>query len=109
MGILGQWSRYAARIVLSILLARSLLARTPVPNMPSPIPRLNIPGPQDEAVEEYCAWLQSRVTKPNLGLIHWNLDPKYLMDEGVKRGVAEHVVGDIDEWVQKHKRARTEE
>lgn len=98
-----------------------------MPSIPTSVNRLNIPGPLDEAVEEYCAWQQSRFTKPKvkeeyqkacniiiedcmtLELIYRDPNPKYLMDRGIKRGVAEHIVGDIDEWVQNHKRARTEE
>jgi hypothetical protein len=93
----------------------------------SSIKRLNIPGPLDEAVEEYCTRQQSRFTKPKvkeeyqkacniiiedcmtLELIYQDPDPKYLTDQGIKRGVAEHIVRDIDNWVQNHKRARTEE
>jgi hypothetical protein len=43
----------------------------------------------------------------DLELIHWEPDPEFLIQRGVKRGIAQRVVGDIDEWVQK--RARTEE
>jgi hypothetical protein len=42
----------------------SSVARTPAPDMPSkytPIDHLNIPGFQDDAVKEYCAWQQSQV------------------------------------------------
>jgi hypothetical protein len=38
----------------------------PTPTLVPPIPRLNIPGPLDEAVEEYCVWQQSRFTKPKV-------------------------------------------
>lgn len=86
--------------------------------------RLKIPGPRDTAVEEYCAWQQSKVTEPSrkteyqkafdfileedmdLELIHRNPDPEYLIKKGVKRGPAEHTVGDIEEWYQEHKRPR---
>jgi hypothetical protein len=105
-------------------------AGTPAPDLPStspPIVRLDIPGFLDEQVEEYCTWQQSRVKKPilkveyqkacdiiiedsmDLELIRRDPNPKFLTDKGIKRGPAEHVVGDIDYWVQKVKRARTEE
>jgi hypothetical protein len=41
----------------------------PAPDMPSistPINRLNIPGPRDKAVKDYCAWRQSQVQDPTL-------------------------------------------
>ena len=41
-----------------------------------------------------------------LQLIH---PKKYLIKRGIKRGVAGHIVDDIPEWLQKHKRARIEE
>jgi hypothetical protein len=45
----------------------------------------------------------------DLELIHRKPDPEFLIKSGVKRGIAEHVVGDIDYWVKKYKRAETEE
>jgi hypothetical protein len=86
------------------------VAGTLVPDIPSrhtPTDRLNIPGFLDEQVEEYCTWQQSRVKKPalkedckkacdvmieqgiDLNLIRRNPNPKFLIDEGVKRGTAE--------------------
>jgi hypothetical protein len=44
-----------------------------------------------------------------LGLISRDRDPKFLTDNGVKRGPAEHVVGDIDYWFKSVKRVRSEE
>ncbi|KAM3066206.1 hypothetical protein ACMFMG_012110 [Clarireedia jacksonii] len=103
---------------------------TPVPDMLSrhtPTDRLNIPGFLDEQVEEYCTWQQSRVKKTalkedckracdvmieqgiDLNLIRRNPNPKFLIDEGVKRGTAERVVSDIDYWFENIKRRRTEE
>ena len=32
----------------------------------------------------------------DLELIHWDPNPDFLIKKGVKRGIAEHVVGDID-------------
>ena len=91
--------------------------RTPAPDLPStstPIVHLNIPGFLDKQAEEYCIWQQSRVKRPNLKveyqkafnaiiedgmdleLIRRDPNPKFLTDKGVKKGPAEHVVGDID-------------
>jgi hypothetical protein len=95
----------------------SSTAGTPAPDMPSistPINLLNIPSPRDEAVEEYCAWQQSKVKKPtlkveyqkacdviiedgmDLELICQDPNPDFLIKRGVKRGIAKQVVGDID-------------
>jgi hypothetical protein len=78
----------------------SSLGRIPVPDVPALIPRVNIPGFRDKALEKYCAWQQSKVTKPaqkqefqkacdiltddcmTLQLICQNPDPKYLIDKG---------------------------
>ena len=85
-----------------------------MPSEPTPIDRLNIPGPRDKAVKDYCAWQKSQVKKPalkveyqkacdviiedgmDLELIRRDPNPDYLIKRGVKRGIAEHVVGDID-------------
>jgi hypothetical protein len=45
----------------------------------------------------------------DLGLMRQNPNPDFLIKKGVKRRIAEHLVGDIDYWVEKVKRARTEE
>lgn len=105
-------------------------AGTPVPDVPSTstvINRLDIPDHRDEAVEDYCTWQQSKVKKPtlkveykkacdiiiedgmDLELIHRDPNPEFLIQRGVKRGIAQRIVGDIDEWAQKYKQARTEE
>jgi hypothetical protein len=44
----------------------------------------------------------------DLGLIRRDPDLKYLIEKKIKQGVAEYIVGDIDEWVKECKRARTE-
>lgn len=102
----------------------STLAYTIQPKLAMIIP-LNIPGYLDKQVKEYCTWQQSRVKKLvlkleyqkacdlmiddsiDLGLIRRDPDLKYLIEKKIKRGVAEHIVGDIDEWVKECKRART--
>lgn len=106
---------------------RSSPVRTQVPDIIPSNPCLVIPGFRDENVDEYCAWQQSKVAKNSqkleyqkacdvmtrdcmtLQTIYRNPDPKYLTDQGVKRGAAEHIVNDIDEWVHECKRARTED
>ena len=45
----------------------------------------------------------------DLELIRRDPKPDFLIERGIKRGIAEHVVGDIDYWVKKYKRAKTEE
>ena len=106
------------------------LAGTPVLDMPSrhtPTDRLNIPGFRDDAVKEYCAWQQSQVKELalkagfqtacsvilkkglDLELIRRNPNPKFLIDEDVQEGIAEHVVSDIDYWFENIKRPRIEE
>jgi hypothetical protein len=105
-------------------------AGTPALDMPSnytPIDRLNIPGFRDDVVKEYYAWQQLQVKQPalkveyqkacdaiiedsmDLELIRRDPKPDFLIKRGVKRGIAEHVVGDIDYWVEKYKRAKTKE
>jgi hypothetical protein len=94
-----------------------------VPLASVPIKPLHIPGLRDEAVEEYCAWQQSQVKKSSLKveyqkacdvIIEEGLDlelirrdpkPQFLIERGIKRGIAEHVVGDIDYWAKRYKRA----
>ena len=89
------------------------------------IPLLDVPGLLDEQVEHYCSWQQSRFKKATakaeykkacdwlieegmtLPLMLRDPNPKLLTDQGIKRGPAEHIMGDIDLWV-KTKRARTE-
>lgn len=88
--------------------------------------RLNIPGFRDDAVKEYCAWQQSQVKEPalkagfqtacgviikkgfSLELIRRNPNPKFLIDEDIQEGIAEHVVSDIDYWFENIKRPRME-
>jgi hypothetical protein len=97
-----------------------------VPEMPPPHSLLSIPGFRDKAVEEYCAWHQSKFEDPihkveyrkahdvmkenamTLQLIHRDPNPDFLITGGVKRGAALHVVNDIEEWFQQCKRVRTE-
>lgn len=103
---------------------------SPVPEMPSrqhtANDRLNIPGFQDDAVKEYCTWQQSQVKELSLKagfqaacgviikkgysleLIRRNLNLKFLTDEEVQEGIAEHVVSDIDYWFKNIKRPRIE-
>ena len=98
-----------------------------MPSNSSTIDRLNIAGFRDVVVKEYCAWQQSQVDSTTLKVeyqkacevileegmdletIRRKPNPDFLTKKGVKRGIAEHVVDDIDYWVEKYKRARTEE
>jgi hypothetical protein len=98
-----------------------------MPSKHTPIGHLNIPGLRDVLVKEYCAWQQLQVEditkkveyeqagqmilgeRMDLGLIRRDPNPDFLIKKGVKKGIAEHVVGDIDYWVEKVKRARAEE
>jgi hypothetical protein len=91
------------------------------------INRLDIPGTRDEAVEDYCAWQQMQVKKPDLKaeyqkacgfiiedgldleLIHQDQNPDFLVKRGIKRGIAQRVVGDIGHWVKKYKQDETQE
>jgi len=97
-----------------------------VPEIPPPNSRLSIPGFRDKAVEEYCAWHQSKFENPihkveyqkahniikehamTLQLMHRDPNPDFLITGCVKRGAALHVVNDIEEWFQQCKRVRTE-
>lgn len=84
-------------------------AGTPVPDLASisaPAYRLDLPGPRDDAVEDYCAWQQSKVNRPtlkveyqkacdviiedgmDLELIHQDPNPDFLIKRGIKRGIA---------------------
>jgi hypothetical protein len=89
------------------------------------INRLDILGTRDEAVEEYCAWQQMQVKKQDLKaekacdfiiedgldleLIHEDQNPDFLMKRGIKRGIAQRVVGDIGHWVKKYKQDETQD
>jgi hypothetical protein len=105
-------------------------AETPAPDMPQipvTINRLDIPGTRDEAVEEYCAWQQMQVKKLDLKaefqkacdliiedgldleLVHQDQNPDFLVKRGIKRGIAQRVVGDIGYWVKKFKQAETQD
>jgi hypothetical protein len=93
----------------------------------APINCLHIPGPRDEALEDYCAWQQSQVKSPGLkaeyqkacdaiiedGLdleqIHKDPNPEFLIKNGVKRGIAHRVVEDIDYWVKRYKQTESED
>ncbi|KAK8905634.1 hypothetical protein QC760_005556 [Botrytis cinerea] len=97
-----------------------------VPEIPPPNSRLSIPGFRDKAVEEYCAWHQSKFEDPihkveyqkahnlikgnamNLQLLHWDPNPDFLVTGGVERAAALHIVNNIEEWFQQCKRVRTE-
>ncbi|KFY69619.1 hypothetical protein V496_00096 [Pseudogymnoascus sp. VKM F-4515 (FW-2607)] len=97
-----------------------------VPSLPNSIHRHDISGFRDDAVMDYCAWQQEQVKEPaqkveyqkacdvilkdgmSQELIRQDPSPQFLIDGGVKRGPSLHVVGDIDYWCKKVKRARIE-
>jgi hypothetical protein len=62
-----------------------------------------------QKVEYEQAGQEILAQRMDLGLIRQNPNPDFLIKKGVKRGIAEHLVGDIDYWVEKVKRVRTEE
>ena len=82
------------------------------------MPRLNIHGFLDVAVEEYSDWQQSRVRREdqkneirklcNIALDHGldlqqlydDQDPGFFVKEGVKVGIARRFIRDILCWVQ---------
>lgn len=45
----------------------------------------------------------------DLKLIHRDPNPEFLTKRGIKRGIAQHIVDDNDEWVEACKRTRTED
>lgn len=77
---------------------------------------LGIRGPLDEAVQRYCSWLSSKVTREalkteyrkvcditldeglDLELVYEAQDPVFYIDKGIKIGVARRFVRDIKEW-----------
>jgi hypothetical protein len=94
-----------------------------MPSISTLINRLDIPGPRDKPVKNYCAWQQSQVETPtlkveyqkacdviiqagtDLELIHQDQDPDFLIKRGLKRPITRQVVGDIEYWAKKVKRA----
>lgn len=105
-------------------------AGTPALGMPltSTSPdRLDIPGPLEGQVKEYCTWHQSRVqtaawkedcTKAcdvmikhgiDLNQLRCDRDHQFLIDEGVLKGTAKRFVSEIDYWFVTTKRPRIEE
>jgi hypothetical protein len=82
------------------------------------MPRLDIHGFLDVAVEEYSDWQQSRVRREdqkneirklcNIALDHGldlqqlydDQDPGFFVKEGVKVGIARRFISDIQCWVQ---------
>ena len=82
---------------------------------------LEIPGHRDVAVKEYSEWQQLQVQDVSLkkevrnacnvvlaeGLdleqLHQDQDCEFLINKGVKRGIARRFVGDIESWVRRLK------
>ncbi|KAK8120309.1 hypothetical protein PG999_004429 [Apiospora kogelbergensis] len=86
------------------------------PGSAKPRTNLNIPGPLDDAVQEYCNWLGSRVTRVDLKLEYQKIcditleecldlqlvyeaqDATLYEQRGIKMGAARRFVRDIPEW-----------
>jgi hypothetical protein len=72
-------------------------------------------------VKEYSDWQQSKVHDEilkdefrkardtvlanglDLEQVHGDQDPEFLVQKGVKRGIARRFVGDIEDWVKRYK------
>jgi hypothetical protein len=44
-----------------------------------------------------------------LELICQDPNPQFLINKDIKKGIAKHIIGDIDYWVERVKQARTKE
>lgn len=101
-----------------------------VPDMsqaPMTVTRLDLPGPRDEVVEEYCAWQEDQVRRDDQKedyrkachyLIQNNIDLEEAYEDHnvaydlqekakVKRGAAWRVVRDVGYWAKKRKQEET--
>ncbi|KIN07039.1 hypothetical protein OIDMADRAFT_46946 [Oidiodendron maius Zn] len=98
-------------------------ALTPVSNMsqtPMSITRLDIPGTRVE-IMEYCAWQQKQVKREDqkedyqkaeamdLELIYQDqtVADDLRTKAGIKRGIAQRIVGDVAHWAKKYKQDKT--
>jgi hypothetical protein len=79
---------------------------------------LDIPGLRDVAVQNYCAWHQSKVAEKLLKMeyqkaceltladgldleqVYADQDPDFFVDKGIRRGVARRFVSDVETWVK---------
>lgn len=81
---------------------------------------VDITGPLDEPVLQYCSWLASKFTRRNLKeevhkigtisldegldlvLIYEAQNPSFFIEKGIKPGSAQRFVRDIPEWARMH-------
>lgn len=105
-------------------------ALAPVPDMsqaPMKITRFDIRGTRDEILEECCAWQKKQVGREDYKgdyqkaydyLIGKGIDIEELHQDynvahdletkvGIKRGIAQRVVGDVEYWAKKYKQDKT--
>ena len=86
------------------------------------VSHLNIPGPRDVAVRKYAEWQQMQVQDVlwknevrkacntvlaeclDLEQLYQDHDAEFLIQKGIKRGIARRFVSDIDTWVKRLKR-----
>lgn len=110
----------------------SSLALTLVPDMPQiplTINRLDIPSNRDEAVEKYYTWQQGQVKRADQKadyqkaydyLINKGIDLELIYQDpnvasdletklGIKRGIAQQVMGDVGHWAKKYKQDKTQD
>jgi len=96
------------------------------PSTSAEVTRLNVPGLRDVVVRNYSKWQQSNVDDEEIKLefqkacdvtladdldleqLHEDKDFDFFIGKGVKRGIAQRFVRDIDRWVKKHKRSVVE-
>jgi hypothetical protein len=89
--------------------------------IPSAAKCLDIAGPRDVAVKNYSEWQQLQVLDASLkdevrkacsavleeGLdleqVHEDQDSNFLIEKGVKRGIARRFVSDIETWAKRAK------
>lgn len=109
----GQYSP----ININVLPAQCPSAMTTSPSGPAnehPV----IPGPREAAVRDYCRWLESQATEEaykadyekvckvtlenhlDLELILEDPDPRFFIEQGIKKGTALHFVRDIYKWAK---------
>jgi hypothetical protein len=100
-----------------------------MPPTPININRLDISGKRDVVMSKYCAWQQQQVESEEQKadyqkscdyLIKEGIDLELIyqdqtvVDElrtrvGVKRGVAQRVVGDVGHWAKKYKQDKAQD
>ncbi|KAH8430182.1 uncharacterized protein LDX57_007852 [Aspergillus melleus] len=105
-------------ININLMSAETARASTITPSPPRfpPDGCLHIPGPREEAVRDYCKWLESQVTEEaykadfrricrvilenhlDLELIFEDPDSGFFIQQGIKLGTARRFLRDIHQW-----------